>query len=184
MRARNARGGADGFRARARGGGRRIALTWRVLETTGGGRRSAGCRRATAVMGGESGDGGFARAADADGESASEKGEKRAVWPRGCSRRRIATRPTTGSSTSSLLPVMSMDLKLDDGEGAVLTTLFTVTYSLLLRYGESKNLLAGVGGDADGGVLRPTAHSENFGSLVLSRGLLSGIHRKIRWPSV
>tara|TARA_B000000441_G_C21447610_1_gene180174 strand:+ start:83 stop:385 length:303 start_codon:yes stop_codon:yes gene_type:complete len=72
-----------------------------------------------------------------------------------------------------------MDLKLDDGEGAVLTTLFTVTYSLLLPFVgvladtvNRKNLLA-CGAATWTAASFMTAHSENFGSLVLSRGLFA-----------
>jgi predicted MFS family arabinose efflux permease len=38
----------------------------------------------------------------------------------------------SGFLVSALLPAISVDLKLSDGEGALLTTLFTVVYSLCL----------------------------------------------------
>ena len=179
-RERNARTRGVDPRARARGGGTKNRADVETMETTGG--RST--ERGVEVRDG--GDGGrewsttglFARK-DADGESASEKGEKRAVWALGLLTAAYCHASATGFLLPSLLPVMSMDLKLDDGEGAVLTTLFTVTYSLLLPFVgvladtvNRKNLLA-CGAATWTAASFMTAHSENFGSLVLSRGLFA-----------
>ena len=180
MRARAKRANEGGGSARARAVGTKNRADVETMETTGG--RST--ERGVGVRDG--GDGGrewsttglFARK-DADGESASEKGEKRAVWALGLLTAAYCHASATGFLLPSLLPVMSMDLKLDDGEGAVLTTLFTVTYSLLLPFVgvladtvNRKNLLA-CGAATWTAASFMTAHSENFGSLVLSRGLFA-----------
>ena len=71
-------------------------------------------------------------------------------------------------------PVMSMDLA-DDGEGAVPTTLFTVTYSLLFvsarGYGESK-ICSRSEVSSDGGVLHDGAFGE-FRVVALSKRLFA-----------
>ena len=91
-------------------------------------------RCATAVMGGESGRRGFVRAQGRRRRVREREGREESGVGVGVAHGGVLPRAATGFLLPSLLPVMSMDLKLDDGEGAVLTTLFTVTYSLLLPF--------------------------------------------------
>ena len=102
-------------------------------------------------------------------------GRERAAWALGLLTCAYCHASATGFLLPSLLPAMSADLKLDDGQGAVLTTLFTVTYSLLLPLVgvladtvDRKNLLAAGGGDVDGGVVHDGALGEFYRAVDLS----------------
>jgi predicted MFS family arabinose efflux permease len=105
--------------------------------------------------------------------------EKNAAWSLALLTMAYCHASATGFLLPSLLPAMSADLKLGDGQGALLTTLFTVTYSLLLPFVgiladtvDRKNLLAmGAGTWTLASFM--TAHSANFSALVLSRGLFA-----------
>ena len=123
------------------------------------------------------------RGADADaggrGGRFRTEGERRAAWALGLLTCAYCHASATGFLLPSLLPAMSADLKLDDGQGAVLTTLFTVTYSLLLPFVgvladtvDRKNLLA-LGAATWTAASFMTAHSENFTALLISRGLFA-----------
>lgn len=105
--------------------------------------------------------------------------EKRAAWSLGLLTVAYCHASATGFLLPSLLPAMSSELHLSDGQGALLTTLFTVTYSLLLPFVGAladtvnrKNLLA------SGAVIWTTAtfltaHATNYSGLLLSRGLFA-----------
>ena len=104
---------------------------------------------------------------------------KRAAWALALLTAAYCHASATGFLLPSLLPAMSLDLKLDDEQGAALTTLFTVVYSLLLPFigvladtVDRKNLLA-AGAATWTMASFMTAHSENFPALVLSRGLFA-----------
>ena len=121
------------------------------------------------------------RGADAGGRGGRlrTEGERRAAWALGLLTCAYCHASATGFLLPSLLPAMSADLKLDDGQGAVLTTLFTVTYSLLLPFVgvladtvDRKNLLA-LGAATWTAASFMTAHSENFTALLISRGLFA-----------
>ena len=122
-----------------------------------------------------------ARARGDDGRDAGDaaRGRERAAWALGLLTCAYCHASATGFLLPSLLPAMSADLKLDDGQGAVLTTLFTVTYSLLLPLVgvladtvDRKNLLA-AGAATWTAASFMTAHSENFTALLISRGLFA-----------
>jgi len=181
MRARSRRASESGGRARARAVGTKNRADVETMEASG--RRTTERAVGTHDGGGErrewSSEGLFARK-DSDGEFALGGGaEMRATWSLGLLTVAYCHASATGFLLPSLLPVMSMDLKLDDGQGAVLTTLFTVTYSLLLPFVgvladtvNRKNLLA-CGAATWTAASFMTAHSENFAALVLSRGMFA-----------
>jgi len=105
--------------------------------------------------------------------------EKNAAWSLALLTLAYCHASATGFLLPSLLPAMSSELKLGDGQGALLTTLFTVTYSLLLPFVgiladtvDRKNLLA-IGAGTWTLASFMTAHSANFSALVLSRGLFA-----------
>ena len=105
--------------------------------------------------------------------------ERRAAWALGLLTVAYCHASATGFLLPSLLPAMSVELKLDDEQGALLTTLFTVIYSLLLPFigvladkVDRKNLLtAGAATWTLASFM--TAHSQNFAALVVSRGLFA-----------
>jgi len=181
MGARSRRASESGGRARARAVGTKNRADVETMEASG--RRTTERAVRTHDGGGErrewSSEGLFARK-DSDGEFALGGGaEMRAAWSLGLLTVAYCHASATGFLLPSLLPVMSMDLKLDDGQGAVLTTLFTVTYSLLLPFVgvladtvNRKNLLA-CGAATWTAASFMTAHSENFAALVLSRGMFA-----------
>jgi len=81
----------------------------------------------------------------------------------------------SGFLVSALLPAISVDLKLSDGEGALLTTLFTVVYSLCLPLlgiaadkTNRKNLLAAGAFIWTAGTVM-TANANTFTELVIAR---------------
>jgi len=122
-----------------------------------------------------------------EGEAEDERGrrlfrtesDKRAVWSLGLLTMAYCHASASGFLLPSLLPAMSSELGLNDGQGALLTTLFTVTYSLLLPFVGAladtvnrKNLLAS-GAAIWTTATFMTAHATNYSGLLLSRSLFA-----------